>query len=580
MKNKLGLIILTILFLLGSESCQSPEEPIGIDRRDGIISVTASFPYEKHDDNIFSSIIDHTNQIITIVFPYNYPRLSDNVLPFEALEKVKITAEVDNNIIISPAMGYFDLTKDCFITIEDKALGTVKDYKIVAEIRKNNEAIIERLTIPAKGITGVIDEVNHVISLISIDNIGEQLAEISLSHGAICEPDIQTIAKNYDEEQTVKITAQNGTDFTVYTIKKNIPPKLAMGIRPNSGKTLWAKKLSDLGIVSKNKTNSLAVIDNYIIINERGNSELKYLNSLTGEITGKINISAAATSDFSNYYITSDRANNMLISNFTPNGTNLFTVWKVNGINDQLEKYIEYNAVVAGTERYGWALSIQGNLDNDAFITTPIFYKDGNKAQFARWQVVGGVLKSQTPEFVELKSIIANTGGTNTWAKGADVVYTSSNNLQSDYFLASYARYDLPAPNNLRYFLWYNGLDNSVKDKKDISSIGNAPVTAVDYMIFNNVPYVAHSIVEPFGGIISKTVDVVYMYDLTSGSLGTPMKVCEPGIYGSHAGSGIANSEWASDVVLRESKDGYYLYVYLMFGNGYVVCQQYDCIDM
>ena len=568
-----------ILLVVGN-SCHSPEEPSGVGKRDGIISVTASFPYESNVENSFKGEIDHTNQIITIIFPYNYPKLSDNVLPYEALEKVKIVANVDNNILISPPMGYFDLTKDCFITVTDQTAGTSKDYKIIAEIRKNNESVINRFSIPAMNLTGVIDENNHIISLVSIDNIGLQQAEISLSHGAVCEPDIQTVALNYDEEQTVKVTAQNGKDFSIYTIKKAIPSKIPIGIRPNSGKTLWAKKLSEIGIKSIGKTNSLGIAGDYVVINERGNSDAVYLNSQTGEPVGKMNVGNAATGDFGNYYMTSDRANNILICNFTPNGTNLFTVWRAKGIEGQLEKYIEYNAVKVGTERYGWSLSVQGDLDKNALITTPIFYKDGNKAQFARWQVINGVLKSQTPDFVELNSIIANTGGTNTWAKGADVVYTNPDNLQSDYFLASYARYDLPAPNNLRYFLWYNGSNNSIKDKKDISSIANAPVTAVDYMIFNNTPFVAHTIVEPFGGIISKTVDVVYMYDLTAGSLAAPLKVCEPGIYGSHAGSGVANTEWASDVVLRASQDGYYLYVYFMFANGYVVCQQYDCIDM
>lgn len=580
MKDKTIIAFITIILLLGGNACHSPEEPASVGEREGIISVTASFPYENSTENSFNGEIDHENQLITIVFPYNYPKLSDNVLPYEALEKVKITANVDNNIKITPPMGYFDLTKDCFITVVDQIKGIEKTYKIVAEIRKNNECTINHFSIPAKNITGVIDEKNYTISLVTVENIGLQIAEVSLPHGATCEPDILTLPLSYDEEQTVKVTAQNGKDYLIYTIKKAIPAKLSSGIRPNSGKLLWAKKLSEVGITSINKTTSLGVVDGFVVINERGSSDAIYLNSQTGEPVGKMNVSNAATGDFSNYFMTADRANNILICNYTPNGTNLFTVWKAKGIDGQLEKYIEYEAVKEGIERFGWALSVQGDLDKDALITTCVFYKDGNKAQFARWQVVNGVLQSQTPDFVELTSLVANTGGTNTWMKAADVVCTSSSNLQSDYFLASYARFDLPAPDNLRYFLWYNGTTNSVKDKVNISSIANAPLTAVDYVKFNNSSYVAHTIVEPFGGIISKTVDVVYMYDVTLGSFAAPIKVCEPGIYGSFAGSGVKNSEWASDVVFRVSPDGYYLYVYFMFANGYVACQQYDCIDM
>jgi hypothetical protein len=72
--------------------------------------------------------------------------------------------------------------------------------------------------------------------------------------------------------------------------------------------------------------------------------------------------------------------------------------------------------------------------------------------------------------------------------------------------------------------------------------------------------------------------DIAYMYDLSTQSLATPIEICETKIYGGIANDG-QNIEGASDVVLRASKDGYYLYAYFMFANGYVACKQYDCID-
>lgn len=574
MRNKIASII-SIAFLLGGiSSCQSPEEATSSESRYGINSLSASFPYEESTDNKFTGEIDHEKRTITIVFPYNYPKLSDNVLPLEALRKVKVQASVDNNIIISPSMEYVDLTKDCFITIKDQTAGTTKEYRIVAEIRKNDECTINRFSIPSKELTGVIDEKNLVISLISIQDIGNQLAEVTLAHGATCTPDLQSVALNYDEEQTVKVTAQNGTDFLTYTIKKNVPEKVASGIRPNSGKMLWAKKLSDIGISSKNKTTSIGVLDDYVIVNERGNSDAIYLNNKTGEVAGKMDIGNAATSDFTNYHMTSDRANNILICNYTPNGTKTFTIWKASGINGQLEKYIEYkDAVISGNERFGWAISVQGDLDKNALITTPVFYKD-SKVQLARWQVVNGVLQSQTPVFVEMKSLDAST-----WMKQADVVYSDPSNTESDYFLASYVRYGLPAPNNLRYFIWYNGKDNTIKDKREIPASINGPVTAVDYIEFNNTPYVAHTITNGFTWAVTGS-DIAYMYDISTQSLANRIEVCESKTYGGVGSGGGQNTEATSDIVLRASKDGYYLYVYFMFTNGYVACMQYDCIDM
>ena len=53
--------------------------------------------------------------------------------------------------------------------------------------------------------------------------------------------------------------------------------------------------------------------------------------------------------------------------------------------------------------RFGWKISIQGDLDANALITTPVFQKD-SKVQFARWRVINGTLQSQSPEFVIMSS--------------------------------------------------------------------------------------------------------------------------------------------------------------------------------
>ena len=57
------------------------------------------------------------------------------------------------------------------------------------------------------------------------------------------------------------------------------------------------------------------------------------------------------------------------------------------------------------------------------------------------------------------------------------------------------------------------------------------------------------------------------------------IKVCDSGIYGAKA-LGEQNPNGTGDVAFGVSKDGYYLYAYFMFTNGYVVCAQFDCIDM
>ena len=107
---------------------------------------------------------------------------------------------------------------------------------------------------------------------------------------------------------------------------------------------------------------------------------------------GTINISSFAGS-LTNFYATADDGDNILFTNLVPNSGNVFTVWRVRGVNGTPEKYIEFNV----TSAIGRKLSVQGSLDGDAIITAPYY---GTSGQFARWQVVNGALKSQTPDLV------------------------------------------------------------------------------------------------------------------------------------------------------------------------------------
>ncbi|MGI6074612.1 MAG: DUF5018 domain-containing protein [Fermentimonas sp.] len=568
MKTKIISFLLVPAIFLLCYSCQSPEEIVeqaGEDRI-GLISVVASFPYENNTENNFPGKVDHENRVITITFPYNYPRLSDNVLPLEVLQKVKIVANVSNNVTVSPPMGYFDLTKECSITVTDDITNVSKEYKIVAEIHKNDECSIQSFAIPSQGLTGIVNEADHTISLITLESIGTELAEIELSHGASCYPDPRTEALDFDKEQTIKVTAQNGSDFLVYKIIKDIPKKLSFGIRENSGKLKWAKKLSDIGISTKDRANSLAVLSDYVVINERGNNSLLYLNNMTGEPVGKMSLGNIVKGEYTNNSMTSDASGNILICNYTPSDSKTFTVWRKKGMDGVLEKYIEYNIV--GNENLGWALSITGSLDDDAIITTPIFRKDG-KSQFARWQVKGGVLQSQTPDFVILDII-----NPSAWTISVDVVYTSASDVNSDFYVGSYAR---TTDDNLRYFLRFKGADNSIVSRNLLPNSVNSSMNGIDYIEFNNSAFVAYGIVNPFAYNVNGS-DVVRIHDQSSTSFAKFVELGEHGIYGGVANDG-QNKGRTCDVVFRASDNGYYLYVYFMFTNGYVVCYQYDCID-
>ena len=60
------------------------------------------------------------------------------------------------------------------------------------------------------------------------------------------------------------------------------------------------------------------------------------------------------------------------------------------------------------------------------------------------------------------------------------------------------------------------------------------------------------------------------VYDLDRGEGGY-------GIYGGRANDGT-NGNAIQDVKLHVTEDGYFMYAYFMFCNGYVGCVQFDCI--
>lgn len=97
--NSILAVLTAFLFILGG--CQQVEDLTPSVSRYGINSLKASFYGDESSENNFSSEIDYESNTITIVFPYNYPRTSSNVLTMDALKNVRIEANLDDNVTVS-----------------------------------------------------------------------------------------------------------------------------------------------------------------------------------------------------------------------------------------------------------------------------------------------------------------------------------------------------------------------------------------------------------------------------------------------------------------------------------------------
>ncbi|RIJ46122.1 DUF5018 domain-containing protein [Maribellus luteus] len=558
MNRNIIAIIMGLLIIISG--CQEPEDLIPSVSRNGINSIKAKF--DDGTGEFTGYISGNDSSSIVIPIPYFFPESSDNQVTEAQLKHMRVSANLDDNVLVEPSLLYMDLTQENTITVTDQ-LKQRKQYTVTGQIVKSSAAFITDFKLPSLGLAGVINESAKTISLVALEELEPALAEVTISYHATISPDPRTTALNYNQDLQLTVTAHDGTTQNVYTVKKEVPNKLNYGIRAGSAKLLFAKKLkADLGITVDNLTGGIAATGDYVVINTRNENSI-YIDPKTGEKVGEIELGDIKGS-LSNFYNTADDDGNILICNLAPNAGS-FKVWKVTSVTSTPELMIEWNGGVA----IGRKLSIQGSIDSDAIITAPILAAG---QQIARWTVTGGVLSSQTPEIVKMSGLAKG------WTTNADVIYTSGSDVNSDFFVASYSD---------NTFAWVNGSTNAVRKALDVISTNYIP-NAVDYIQFNNAGYTTLNWVNSFSWGAS---DAVWLLDVTSdanfaGNLDTktcPAVIweCERNVYGGKSVSpAVVNGNGTGDVALTVSEDGYYLYLYFMFTNGYVVGYQFDCIDI
>jgi len=557
MKRNIIFAIALLLTFIGG--CKEPDELLPSVSREGINSITATFP--DGTGEFTGTIVEGTNEIV-IPIPYYFPVSSNNRVTEEMISNMRVRANLDDNVTVSPPLLYMDLSRDNVITVNDQ-LGEEHKYIVRGEIRKSSECQIKEFSLPELGLTGVINESKKTISLVAIGELEPALADVTLSYHATISPDPREEALDYNEEVELTVTAHDGVTRNVYTVKKEVPEKLPYGIRSGSAKLMFAKQLkADVGITVDHLTGGMAVTDEYVVLNTRNQNSI-YLDAKSGEKVGEIEL-GSAKGNLTNFYSTADRAGNILICNLAPND-GAFRIWKVASVSDTPELMIEWDGGVA----VGRKMSVQGDINGDAIITAPIL---DYGQQFARWTISGGVLASQTPEIVTMSGLEKG------WTTNVDIVHTSGSDVNSDYFVASYSD---------NTFAWVDGSTNEVSSKLESISV-NYIQNAVDFVEFNNAQYTTVNWVNSFTW---GAADMVWLLDVSSeanftGNLASgtcPAVVWETPLntYGPNAISGgVANANGTGDVALKVSDDGFYLYLYFMFTNGYVVGYQFDCIDM
>ncbi|MBQ8744859.1 MAG: DUF5018 domain-containing protein [Rikenellaceae bacterium] len=571
MKKSIFWTLLAVV--LSFAACQEPEVLLPAEANKGINNLTV-YPtwdgYHTADASGFTSKIDYEKRVITIQVPYTLPVESDNVQKLENYKKVWVQFNLDDNATLEPKLTTIDLTQTYKVTLTDQKKEQ-SEWTIKAALAKSSACDIESFAIPSLGLTAVIDKSSATASLIYFEQLQNVFAEVVVSPHAKIVPDPATTAFwcSPDEPKKFTVIAQDGVTSREWTLQQTEPARVEEGIRPESGKMLWTTKLSAAGVAKLDMTTGIAVTDDYVILNTRGEDPI-VLDAKKGTTVGTMSLGSIKGAT-SSYYMTSDHKGHIVINNRVPDDGGVFRVWRMRDINSTPELFIEY----ATTDVYGDHISVWGDVYGDATVQAAYCgWTSTGSTSTLTWTVKDGQTVSMQPYWCQISGV----GG---WTNG-DAIRLGTD-ATADFLACGYS---------MNKLTWVDGATNAALNYVQGTLTGNEGMKAVDAVPFNGINYVAATMETFFtwgvaGGMwvmeakypqtfsgsleLDASLDpdcVVYGLDRGEGGYG---------IYGGRANDGT-NGNAIQDVKLHVTKDGYFMYAYFMFCNGYVGCIQFDCI--
>ena len=355
------------------------------------------------------------------------------------------------------------------------------------------------------------------------------------------------------------------------------PEPSAVGVASTTPTLVWSKKLNEIaGVVNHLNVNGLAVSGDYLLLSENGNSSPVYLNALTGEKVGTMNVKAV-TDISTNYYATNDEGGYIWFSTPANRDAVAFNIFAADNVTSAPTQMFTENSIAA--ERYGWRISVSGSKATKAIVATPCFNSNAYSTKYVRRFYWDGSTTVRIEQFVPAGLTAVSDWN---WADASADAMNASADKDSDLFTITRSSSSGP-----RYLTWstlawdsannrYKGTKKEEYAVKYASSGYNVTYTnSLDYIEFNNAKYLAYNTVN--GVSTTETSDdCTYLMDITSGAFATPTKISAVNAHGSVPVNGVANANKLADVQLHASADGQYLYAYVMFAGGEVACYRYE----
>ena len=552
MKNSIISFASAALLCLGG--CHEPDELTPSDTGLGLNSISAQFSTGEYKNDPlakFTATPTEGEERIVIDIPYYYPENSTNTT---SITEMRVTANLDDNCFITPRLGTLDLTQENWFTLT-RADGSKRDFCVTGNIKKSDKCEIISFATDEPSIQGVIDNDRNTISLISADDLSAVTAQATLSPHATISPDPAEVHDYEGEGMKFTVTAHDGVTKRIYTVSKEIPPKIKYGWRAGSETEIWQNvSLDKLGIVNgSDKNYSLAASGSKLVLSTGAD---KYLfNRATGDYLGTLDMKGTAAPGG----MTSDDAGNILYANLAdPNAT--FRIYTAASTDDTPTELLSYTTATGAS--MGKHISVQGDVKGDAIVTAVIYTWNGAVCKFLRWTISGGV--AAKPQMISV------TGATAGWnGNGHADVEAYSANPDDPYFLTYYSA-------NSLYRIDATG---AVTNTIATSQWGaNSNYNCVDVCAFNNARYAAIYTGAHFtyGEFKAYMFDVTTPEQLTGACDTSPARVFTSNEY-KPAGA-VVNA--TGDVLMTASADGYKLNLYYTDANtNALVAWEFDCID-
>ena len=276
--------------LLSVAGCHDPEELTPSVVNMGLNSVSAQFAsgeYKNDAQARFTTLVtDSDQERIAIDIPYYFPESSTNRVD---ITQMRVSANLDDNCFLTPKLGTLDLTQEHWFTLT-RVDGTTRKICITGNIKKSDKCQLEAFALPSLGLTGVIDQEKAEVSIIALGDLEPAKATYQLSYHASISPDPAAEALDYNNEVKLTVTAFDGVTKKTYTVKKNVPSKTKSGIRAGSQKNLFVSEtFKQQWGMSGTMNYTMGLMGDYLVVCS-GESEMVYVNKLTGEKVGNVNM--------------------------------------------------------------------------------------------------------------------------------------------------------------------------------------------------------------------------------------------------------------------------------------------------